>query len=85
MQEKKYDREIKIQFNTDWENKHKKGLLVNDQKTKTVIKVIISYPEIRHIVPSAIRFDSNVSEKTIETIANFLERQKWMIEKALIH
>ena len=46
---------------------------------RTLRKVIVSYPEVRHIRPDRISLDATADARTIETVVRFLERQHWLV------
>jgi hypothetical protein len=56
-----------------------RGLLAPDPRVRTLCRVLISYPEIRHITPDRVSFDATADARTLETVARFLERQQWLV------
>jgi hypothetical protein len=55
------------------------GLLTADPRARTLRKVLVSYPEVRHIRPDRISLDGSVDARTIDTVVRFLERQHWLV------
>jgi len=41
--------------------------------------VLVTYPEVRHILPDRISFESTADPRLLETVARFLERQQWLV------
>ncbi|MEX2145669.1 MAG: hypothetical protein WED01_01485 [Candidatus Rokuibacteriota bacterium] len=61
-----------------------KGLLASDARVRTLRKVLISYPEVRHILPDRISLDAGADPRTLDTVARFLERQHWLVKSVVI-
>ena len=55
------------------------GLLTQDPRGRTLRKVLVSYPEVRHIRPDRISLDATTDARTIDTVVRFLERQQWLV------
>lgn len=62
-----------------WGAPAQKGLLGGDARVRTLRKVLVSYPEVRHILPDRISFESTADPRLLETVARFLERQQWLV------
>ena len=60
------------------------GLLTQDPRGRTLRKVIVSYPEVRHIRPDRISLDVTADPKTIDTVVRFLERQQWLVASVTV-
>jgi hypothetical protein len=41
--------------------------------------VIVTYPEVRHILPDRISLDASTEPRTIEAVVRFLQRQHWLV------
>ena len=48
-------------------------------RARTLRKVLVSYPEVRHIRPDCISLDATADARTIDTVVRFLERQQWLV------
>ena len=57
-----------------------RGLLAADPRVRTLTRVLVTYPDVRHIVPDRISLDASTDPKTIETVVRFLERQQWLVK-----
>ena len=60
------------------------GLLGNDSRVQTLRRVLVSYPEVRHILPDRISLEPTADPKLLETVAKFLERQQWLVRSVAI-
>ncbi len=72
-------RGIRLRFQPDWAGPGGKGLLGGDSRVRTLRKVLVTYPEVRHILPDRISFESTADPRLLETVAAFLERQRWLV------
>ncbi len=55
-------------------------MLGEDPRVRTLRRVLISYPEVRHILPHRISIDPGADPRLLETVARFLERQQWLVK-----
>jgi hypothetical protein len=53
--------------------------LSSDQRVRTLRKVLVTYPDVRHILPDRISLEVSADAAVVETIKHFLERQPWLI------
>jgi len=60
------------------------GLLAWDPRVRTLLRVLVSYPEVRYILPDRISLDSSADPRTLETMARFLERQSWLVRRVAV-
>ena len=51
---------------------------------RTLLRVLLSYPEVRHIVPDRISLDAGTGSALLDSIAHFLERQHWLVKRVVI-
>lgn len=73
-------RSITIVFQPGWGAPEGKGLLGEQERIRTLRKVLVSYPEVRHIRPDRISLDAAVQPRLLETVARFLQRQDWLVQ-----
>ena len=73
-------RTIRVRFQKDWLARERRGLLATDPRVRTLCKVLVTYPDVRHIVPDRISLEGNADPRTIETVVRFLERQHWLVK-----
>jgi hypothetical protein len=45
--------------------------------------VIVTYPDVRHILPDRISLEPGTDGKTIETVTRFLQRQQWLVSEVV--
>ena len=72
-------RGIRVTFRSGPSGPDGKGLLGDDARIRTLRKVLVSYPEVRHILPDRISLDASADPRLLETVASFLERQQWLV------
>ena len=61
------------------ESPGEKGLLGPDPRVRTLRKVLVSYAEVRHILPDRVSFELSADPRLLETLAKFLERLHWLV------
>jgi hypothetical protein len=61
-----------------------KGLLASDPRVRTLRRVLITYPQVRHILPDRISLDAGADPRTLDTVARFLARQHWLVKSVEI-
>jgi hypothetical protein len=77
-------RTIQVRFQKSWTAQERRGLLAPDPRVRTLCKVLVTYPEVRHIVPDRISLDATADPRTVDTVARFLERQGWLVESVVV-
>jgi hypothetical protein len=75
---------IRVVLKTPWASPTGQGLLAADPRVRTLRKVLVTYPEVRHIVPDRIRLEAAVNPATVESVTRFLERQQWLIKAVVV-
>ena len=73
-------RGIRVIFQAGWEGPDGKGLLGGDARVRTLRRLLVSYPDVRHILPDRISLEAEVEPRVLETVARFLERQHWLVK-----
>jgi hypothetical protein len=43
--------------------------------------VIVTYPDVRHILPDRISLEAATDARTLETVVRFLQRQQWLVSQ----
>ncbi len=46
--------------------------------------MLVTYPDVRHILPDRISLESTTDRRTLETVARFLERQQWLVKSVVL-
>jgi len=72
-------RSIRVTFQEEWPGAARRGLLDVDPRVRTLCRVLVSYPEVRHILPDRVSVDPVASEATLESMSRFLSRQRWLV------
>lgn len=72
-------RTIRVRFEPEWASRERRGLLAPDPRVRTLCRVLVTYPEVRHIVTDRISLDPATDARTLETVVRFLERQHWLV------
>jgi hypothetical protein len=57
------------------------GLFATDPRVRTLVRVLLSYPEVRYVVPDRVSLDPGSSPPMLESVARFLDRQGWLVER----
>lgn len=73
-------RGIVLVLQEGWREPHGRGLLTADSRVKTLVKVLVTYGEVRHILPNRVSLDSDADPHLLETMAKFLARQQWLVK-----
>ena len=68
----------------EWSGPDGKGLLSSDHRVRTLRKVLVTYPDVRHILPDRISLEVSADASVVETIKHFLERQQWLIKSVSV-
>lgn len=66
----------------EWGGPAGKGLLASDQRARTLRKILVTYPEVRHILPDRVSLEAPAP--VVETLKHFLERQEWLVKSVVI-
>jgi hypothetical protein len=81
-------RTLRLGLQTEWDpytaGPGHQGLLAWDSRVRTLLRVLVSYPEVRYILPDRISLDPAADPRTLETIARFLERQNWLVRRVAV-
>jgi hypothetical protein len=51
---------------------------------RTLLRVLVSYPEVRYVLPDRVSLDAGADPRLLETIARFLERQQWLVRRVTV-
>ena len=81
-------RSLRVGFQTGWDphtaGPGHQGLLAWDPRVRTLLRVLVSYPEVRFILPDRISLEPAADPRTLETMARFLERQGWLVRRVSV-
>ncbi len=73
-------RSITVVFRPGWGAPEGKGLLGEQERICALRKVLVSYQEVRHILPDRISLDAGAEPRLLEAVARFLQRQGWLVQ-----
>ena len=77
-------RVIRVTLQDGWHWPGHRGLLDLDPRVRTLCRVLISYPEVRHVLPDRVSVDAVASPEVLETLSRFLSRQRWLVREVEI-
>ena len=52
-----------------------------DSRARTLLRVLVSYPEVRYVLPDCVGLEAGTDARLIETLMRFLARQEWLITR----
>jgi hypothetical protein len=77
-------RDLRISFQPAWdpagEDSGRHGLFAPEPRVRTLLKVLVSYGEVRYVVPDRVSLDASTDPRLLDTIQRFLERQSWLVK-----
>jgi hypothetical protein len=76
-------RTIRAVFREPWNAPAGRGFLDADPRIRTLRKVIVTYPDVRHILPDRISLDPGTDPRVLETVTRFLRRQQWLLSEVV--
>jgi hypothetical protein len=71
---------IHVVLRGEWGASDGPGLLASEPRVRTLRKVLVTYPDVRHILPDRISLEATVEPSVVETLKHFLERQQWLVK-----
>jgi hypothetical protein len=76
---------IAVTFEPEWEaaapHAGRTGFFAADPRVRTLLRVLLSYPEVRYVVPDRINLDAGAAPALLDSLAHFLERQRWLVRR----
>ena len=55
------------------------GLLAPDERMRTLLGILLSYPDVRYVLPDRVSLDAATEPHVLETLRLFLQRQRWLV------
>jgi hypothetical protein len=77
-------RVIRVLLRGEWSAPAAQGLLASDPRVRTLRRVLVTYPDVRHILPDRISLEDTTDRSTVDTLKHFLERQQWLVTAVVI-
>jgi len=71
-------RQIHVHLRDEWAGEQ--GLFARDPRLRTLRRVLVSYPDVRHILPDGISLEAGTDSRVLDTLAQFLQRQQWLVK-----
>lgn len=73
-------RAIRLTFQPEWDpHTTGQGLFSTDSRVRTLVRVLVSYPEVRHVLPDRVSLEARATPPLLESISRFLDRQTWLV------
>jgi hypothetical protein len=73
-------RAIRLTFQPEWDpHTTGRGLFSPDPRVRTLVRVLVSYPEVRHVLPDRVSLEARTTPPLLESISRFLDRQTWLV------
>lgn len=81
-------RELQLELRPEWTaaagGSGRSGLLAADARVRTLLRLLVTYPEVRYILPDRIRLEPSSDPRLLESITRFLERQAWLVKSVTV-
>ena len=75
---------IRVVLRGEWGGAESMGLLASDPRVRTLRKVLVTYPDVRHILPDRIALEDTVDASVLDTLKHVLERQHWLVKAVAV-
>jgi hypothetical protein len=74
---------LRAAFQPDWApdagDPGRRGFLAPEPRVRTLLRVLVSYREVRFILPDRVGLEAAADARLIETLMRFLARQSWLV------
>jgi len=57
----------------------RRGFMARDARVRTLLRVLVSYPEVRYVLPDRVGLTATADVRLIETLMRFVGRQSWLV------
>jgi hypothetical protein len=57
----------------------RRGFFAPDPRARTLLRVLISYPEVRFVLPDRVGLEAAADARLIDTLMRFVGRQSWLV------
>lgn len=74
---------IRVYLRGEWAGQGR-GLLSSDPRIRTLRKVLVTYPDVRHILPDRVSLEPGTERRVLDSVVRFLERQHWLVKAIAI-
>ena len=62
----------------------RRGFLAPDPRARTLLRVLVSYPEVRYVLPDRVGLETGADARLIEILLRFLGRQDWLVTRVTL-
>ena len=74
---------LRVAFQPEWApaagDPGRRGLLTPEPRVRTLLRVLVSYPEVRFILPDRVGLEGSADIRLVDTLLRFLGRQSWLV------
>ena len=63
------------------EDAGRRGFLSADPRARTLLRVLVSFPEVRYVLPDRVALEPGADTRVIETLMRFVGRQDWLVTR----
>jgi hypothetical protein len=75
-------RDLRPVFRPEWDpgadDGGRRGFLAPDPRVRTLLRVRVSYDEVRYVVPDRVSLEGTSDPRRLEVLTRFIERQRWL-------
>ena len=57
----------------------RRGFLAPDPRARTLLRVLVSYPEVRFVLPDRVGLEAAADARLVDTLMRFVGRQSWLV------
>ncbi len=57
----------------------RRGFFAPDPRARTLLRVLVSYPEVRFVLPDRVGLEAAADARLIDTLMRFVGRQAWLV------
>lgn len=62
----------------------RRGFLAPDPRARTLLRVLVSYGEVRYVLPDRVGLEAGADAKLIEALMRFIGRQDWLVSRVTV-
>jgi hypothetical protein len=74
---------LRAAFRPDWDpgagDPGRRGFLTPEPRARTLLRVLVSYPDVRFVLPDRVGLEATADARLIEALMRFLGRQGWLV------
>jgi hypothetical protein len=62
----------------------RRGLLAAEPRVRALLQALLSYPQVRYVVPDRISLEAGADSRLVQALARLLERQDWLVRSVVL-